>query len=125
MSKLSAFFLSFFVTMSTLILAGCATNQSEANKASLLSLPEVVEIASPPGHILLEQDKVELYRVHHKYTLRCGNSLYGATGFNEGVFGTHIDLLGGQTILVDGLCVAVKARPESSIYIYDRREPPR
>ena len=110
--------------MSALILAGCATNQSEV-KAPLLSLPEVVEIAPPPGHILLEQDKVELYRVHHKYTLRCGNSFYGATGFNEGVFGTHIDLLGGQTILVDGLCVAVKAVPESSIYIYDRREPPR
>ena len=124
MSKLSAFFLSFFVTLSALILAGCATNQSEV-KAPLLNLPEVVEIASPPGHILLEQDKVELYRVLHKYTLRCGNSLYGATGFNKGVFGTHIDLLGGQTILVDGLCVAVKASPESSIYIYDRREPPR
>lgn len=124
MSKLSAFFLSFFVTISALILAGCATSQPEA-KSPLLSLPEVVEIASPPGHILLEQDKVELYRVHHKYTLRCGNSFYGATGFNEGVFGTHIDLLGGQTILVDGLCVAVKAMPESSIYIYDRRDPPR
>ena len=123
MSKLSAFFLSFFVTLSALILAGCVTNQSEV-KAPLLSLPEVVEIASPPGHILLEQDKVELYRVLHKYTLRCGNSLYGATGFNKGVFGTHIDLLGGQTILVDGLCVAVKAMPESSIYIYDRRTPP-
>ena len=94
MSKLSAFFLSFFVTISALILAGCVTSQSEA-KTPLISLPEVVEIASPPGHILLEQDKVELYRVHHKYTLRCGNSFYGATGFNEGVFGTHIDLLGG------------------------------
>ena len=124
MSKLSAFFLSFFVTLSTLILAGCVTSQSEA-KTPLLSLPEVVEIAPPPGHILLEQDKVELYRVLHKYTLRCGNLFYGATGFNEGVFGTHIDLLGGQTILVDGFCVAVKAVPESSIYIYDRRDPPR
>ena len=123
MSRLSAFFLSFFVTLSALILAGCATNQSEV-KAPLLSLPEVVEIAPPPGHILLEQDKVELYRVHHKYTLRCGNSFYGATGFNEGVFGTHIDLLGGQTILVDGYCIVVKAKPESAIYIYQRHEPP-
>ena len=123
MSKLSAFFLSFFVTLSALILAGCATNQSEV-KAPLLSLPEVVEIASPPGHILLEPTKAEQYRPRHRYTLRCGDNLYGASGFTKGMFGTHIDLLGGQTILVDGYCIVVKAKPESAIYIYQRHEPP-
>ena len=124
MSRLSAFFLSFFVTLSALIVVGCAVNQPEERTTNLLSLPEVVEIASPPGRILLEPSKAEQYRVNHKYTLRCGDYLYGATSFTKGVFGTHIDLLGGQTILVDGYCIAVKAKPESTIYIYQRHEPP-
>lgn len=124
MSRLSAFFLSFFVTLAALIAAGCAINQPEERTASLLSLPEVVELASPPGRILLEPSKAEQYRIRHKYTLRCGDYLYGASSFTNGVFGTHIDLLGGQTILVDGYCVAVKANPESAIYIYERRKPP-
>lgn len=124
MSKLSAFFLSFSLTLGALILAGCATNQSEASITTILNLPEVVELASPPGHILLEPDKAAKYKAIHNYTIRCGDRLYGATGYSAGVFGTHIDLLGGQTILVDGLCVAVKAKPETSIYIYERHEPP-
>ena len=124
MSRISAFFLSFIATLVVLIAAGCAVNQPEERTTNLLSLPEVVEIASPPGRILLESSKVEKYKTHHKYTIRCGDRLYGATGFTNGVFGTHIDLLGGQTILVDGYCVAVKANPELSIYIYERRKPP-
>lgn len=124
MSKLSAFFISFFVTLSALILAGCATNQSVGETTTSLSLPEVVELAPPPGHILLESNKAEKYKANHKYTLRCGDNLYGATGFSEGVFGTHIDLLGGQTILVDRHCIATLAKPETAIYIYERRIPP-
>ena len=124
MSRLSAFFLSFFVTLSALILAECAINQPEERTTTILSLPEVVELASPPGHILLEPTKAEQYKPRHKYTLRCGDNLYGASGFTKGMFGTHIDLLGGQTILVDGYCIAVKAKPESAIYIYQRHEPP-
>lgn len=127
MSKVIAFLYAFIITLTSCYASvATVTGYSDVipirTKSSFNAIDAViVEVVTPPRHVLVETNKILQYQLRHRYTLDCLGDKYGAIDFTiEGAKVKSILLLSNQTVEVNSMCSISKGDPVGSIYIYKR-----
>lgn len=123
MSKAITFFISILTTLALCVGVGCTIKESKAALPWInpqLPQPVVAEYLPPPGHVLVENNKILRYQLRHNYTLNCEGKSYAAIRYSTHDDTTHIQLLEGTNIQLKQVCLVRKADPLHTVYIYER-----